>query len=45
MGETKVEGEGYQRASRLFDAAMSDTARAAAKAKVLQLAAREVETA
>jgi hypothetical protein len=33
-GESKGEGEGYQRASRLFDAAMSDAARAAAKAKV-----------
>lgn len=44
-GETKGEGEGYKRASSLFDAAMSDTARAAAKAKAPQLAAREVETA
>ena len=44
-GETKGEGEGYQRASRLFDAAMSDAARQAAKAKAPQLAAREVETA
>jgi hypothetical protein len=44
-GETKGDGEGYQRASRLFDAAMSDTARAAAKAKAPQPAAREVETA
>jgi hypothetical protein len=44
-GETKGEGDGYRRASSLFDAAMSDTARAAAKAKAPQLAAREVETA
>jgi len=44
-GETKGEGEGYQRASRLFDAAMSDAARQAAKAKVAQPAVREVETA
>lgn len=32
-GETKGEGEGYKRASGLFDAAMSDAARAAAKTK------------
>lgn len=44
-GETKGEGEGYQRASRLFDAAMSDAARQAAKAKIAQPAMREVETA
>lgn len=44
-GETKGEGDGYQRASRLFDAAMSDTVRAAAKAKAVQPPAREVETA
>jgi hypothetical protein len=44
-GETKGQGPGYQRASQLFDAAMSETARAAAKAKAPQLAAREVETA
>lgn len=43
-GETKGEGEGYKRASRLFDTAMSDVARQAAKAKAPQLA-REVETA
>lgn len=43
-GETKGEGEGYQRASRLFDAAMSDAARQAAKARpAAQL--REVEAA
>lgn len=42
-GESKGEGEGYQRASRLFDAAMSDAARAAAKAKAVPPAVREVE--
>lgn len=43
-GETKGEGEGYKRASALFDAAMGDAARAAAKARpAAQL--REVETA
>lgn len=41
-GESKGEGEGYQRASRLFDAAMSDAARAAAKAKGAPIA-REAE--
>ena len=44
-GETKGEGEGYQRASRLFDAAMSEPARAAAKAKAPQPLARESEAA
>lgn len=44
-GETKGEGEGYQRASRLFDAAMSDAARQAAKAKVAPPQVREVEVA
>lgn len=39
-GHTKGEGEGYQRASRLFDVAMSDAARQALKAK-----AQVVETA
>lgn len=44
-GETKGDGERYQRASKLFDTAMSDAARAVAKAKIQQSAAREVETA
>jgi len=44
-GETKGEGEGYKRASQLFDLAMSDAARAAAKAKVPQSAPREVAVA
>lgn len=42
-GESKGEGEGYQRASRLFDAAMSDVARQAARAKAPQSTAREAE--
>lgn len=42
-GESKGEGEGYQRASRLFDAAMSDAARSAAKAKGAPIV-REAET-
>jgi hypothetical protein len=44
-GASKGGGGLYDRASILFDAAMSDAARAAAKAKAPQLAAREVETA
>lgn len=43
-GETKGEGEGYQRASKLFDLAMSEAARRTAKAKP-QPPVREVETA
>lgn len=41
-GETKGEGEGYKRASSLFDAAMSDAARAAAKAKAPAPAERPI---
>jgi hypothetical protein len=41
-GETKGQGPGYQRASSLFDAAMSETARATAKGKAPPVA-REVE--
>lgn len=44
-GETKGDGEGYKRASLLFDTAMSESARAAAKTKTPQALAREVETA
>jgi hypothetical protein len=43
-GESKGDGPGYKRASGLFDAAMSDVARAAAKTKP-SAAAREVGTA
>lgn len=43
-GATKGEGELYTRASRLFDTAMGDKARQAAKAKAPQIA-REVEAA
>lgn len=43
-GATKGDGDVYTRASRLFDAAMSDAARQALKAKGPQIA-REVEAA
>jgi hypothetical protein len=43
-GETKGQGPGYQRASSLFDAAMSEAAHVAAKARTPAVA-REVETA
>lgn len=44
-GETKGEGDGYKRASLLFDTAMSDAARQAAKTKLAAPNLREVETA
>jgi len=44
-GETKGDGDGYKRASQLFDSAMSDAAKSAAKAKIPPAALREVETA
>lgn len=44
-GETKGDGEGYKRASQLFDTAMSDAAKGVARAKAPPAVLREVETA